>query len=723
VPLLHIEYTVGLAWGPNPPDGATDVPADASLAWMASKYAATHDVYLGTALADVNNAGQDAAMGVLASQGQSETQYDPAEPLAYGQTYYWRIDEVNAAPDSTVRKGNVWSFTVEPFAYPIANVIATASGSQPDMGPENTVNGSGLNAADQHSTELTDMWTSEGVQPNWIQYEFDKVYKLNELWVWNSNQLIETFLGFGAKDVTLEYSVDGATWSVLEGVPEFAKATAKATYTANTTVDLGGVMARFVKLTIHRNWGGGMPQTGLSEVRFFYVPVQARLPEPADEAAGISIDAELRWRPGREAESHEVYLGTEENALTLADTVTGTSYSPLALDLATTYYWKVSEVGGAGPYEGDAWSFTTSDHVVVEDFEAYTDDEGGQIYKAWVDGYEDPANGSQVGHLTSPFAERTIVHDGRQAMPLFYSNTNGATFSEGTYTFDTPQDWTRAGIATLALWFRGAAGNAGQLYVKINNTKVPYDGTAGTLALAGWQPWSIDLTALSANLKSVRTLTIGVEGNGASGTLYFDDVALYRSAFEPVLEWKVTSSTDDNEEFANGGAMAGADSSDLELGYEGDLDPTNLQIVGCRWVGIAVPKGATITEAWVQFSADDVDNAYHTPAVSVIIEGELSAGPLTFSNTGGELSSRKKTTANVVWNIPTWTTVHAKGPDERTPDISKIIQEIVNQPDWAGEAIVLTFRDNPAKPSQGCREAEAFDGGADEAPALHIRYE
>ena len=63
--------------------------------------------------------------------------------------------------------------------------------------------------------------------------------------------MIEAFIGFGAKNVTIEYSTDGATWTTLEGVPEFARATGSATYTANTTVDFGGVMAKFVKLTIN----------------------------------------------------------------------------------------------------------------------------------------------------------------------------------------------------------------------------------------------------------------------------------------------------------------------------------------------------------------------------------------------------------------------------------------------------------------------------------------
>ena len=96
------------------------------------------------------------------------------------------------------------------------------------------------------------------------------------MWVWNSNQLIEGFLGFGAKDVTIEYSTDGATWTTLEGRAGIRQGDRLRRPTrANTTVDFGGVTAKFVKLTINSNWGGMAPQTGLSEVRFFYVPVQA----------------------------------------------------------------------------------------------------------------------------------------------------------------------------------------------------------------------------------------------------------------------------------------------------------------------------------------------------------------------------------------------------------------------------------------------------------------
>ncbi len=143
--------------------------------------------------------------------------------MSFGTTYYWRVDEVNAAPDNTVYQGDLWSFTTEPYAYPITSLTATASSAQNGSGPEKTIDGSGL-TGDLHGVDGTTMWLSTGVQPNWIQYQFDKIYKLYDLKVWNSNQTMEAFVGWGAKDVKIEYSTDGATWTTLANVPQFARA-------------------------------------------------------------------------------------------------------------------------------------------------------------------------------------------------------------------------------------------------------------------------------------------------------------------------------------------------------------------------------------------------------------------------------------------------------------------------------------------------------------------
>ncbi len=526
LPAIMAGVPLECAKDPVPEDKATDVPRDARLSWTAGQYPSTHDVYLGTTFADVNSASRTDTKGALTSKGQDDTTFDPPGSLAYGQTYYWRIDEVNKSPDSTIAKGSVWSFTAEPYAYPVKPAKATASSAQSGMGPERTIDGSGL-TGDLHGTEPTTMWMSSGTPPNWIQYEFDKVYKLHQLQVWNSNQLIEAFLGFGAKKVTIETSMDGTTWTPLADVPEFAKATAMPGYAANTTVKFGGVNAKYVKLTILTTQGGLAPQAGLAEVRFFHVPVQAFAPQPAPAATGVAVDAGLTWRPGREAGSHKVFLGTDQTAVAngtaTARTVTDHAFAADSLNFGTTYYWRVDEVNTV-TYPGDVWSFTTVAYGVVDDFESYNDTDR-RIYESWADGFGSSNNGSQVGNDQVPFAELTTIHGGKQSMPLRYDNTTFA-FSEATRTFGSPQDWTARGIKTLSIYFSGVAGNGGQLYVKINSTKVAYDGDQADLARFGWQVWNIDLSRVG-DVSSVRSLTLGIEGAGAKGKLYVDDIRLY----------------------------------------------------------------------------------------------------------------------------------------------------------------------------------------------------
>jgi hypothetical protein len=331
-------------------------------------------------------------------------------------------------------------------------------------------------------------------------------------------------LGFGIKDVTVEYSTDGAEWTVLGDVA-LAQATASADYPANTTVDFAGAPVKYVRLTVNSGYGT-QGSYGLSEVRFLSIPAQAREPEPADEAGNVDIDTLLSWRAGREAASHEVYFGTDAEALALTDTVSVSSTTtPGVLDLATTYYWRVDEVNEAeaiATWTGDVWSFTTQEVLVVDDFEGYND-EDNVIYETWIDGWVNET-GSTVGYLAAPFAEQTIVNSGNQSMPLSYDNA-GLTTAEVDLAL--AQDWTASGIGSLSLYFHGDAANTGgQLYVKINGTRVDYDGDAADITVPAWQPWTIDLSTVGGSLSSVTSLTIGVEGAGATGVVYIDDIGL-----------------------------------------------------------------------------------------------------------------------------------------------------------------------------------------------------
>jgi hypothetical protein len=258
----------------TPGPGATLVPCDVALSWILPSLTPTCDVYFGTSFADVNNASRIDPCGVLVSQGQTVTTYDPEGFLELQKTCYWRIDCVSADTNPTIYKGAVWQFTTEPDLYAIRSITATASSFIFGSEPEKTIDRSGLDANDLHSDNQKDMWWSKAEALPWIQYEFDRVYRLHEMRVWNHNMVIEPSVGFGAKTVQIEYSLDGTTWTVLEGVPEFARAPGNAGYAADTTVDFGGISAKHVKLTILKKWGTTQ-QTGLSEVRFYAISAAA----------------------------------------------------------------------------------------------------------------------------------------------------------------------------------------------------------------------------------------------------------------------------------------------------------------------------------------------------------------------------------------------------------------------------------------------------------------
>ncbi|MCH7921379.1 MAG: LamG domain-containing protein, partial [Planctomycetes bacterium] len=498
----------GSAFGPTPAHEETDVSRDVILGWEPGESAKTRNVYFGTVFADVNAASPASPMDVLASLGQGATTYDPAR-LEFGQTYFWRVDEVNAAPDFSVFAGSLWQFTVEQIAYPITAITATASGSVGLSVAENTINGSGL-VGDLHGTAVADMWLSDAI-PAWIQYDFGRVHRLHELWIWNSNQLIEPLLGFGAKEVVIEHSRNGTDWTVLEGVTELARAPGTEGYAANNRIAFGGAAAQHVRITIN-SVQGFAAQPSLSEVRFLSVPTLASRPSPASGAADVSPAVPLAWgRDGREAGSHDVYLGTDANSLSLAGSLSESSFDTSAVDLqlSQTYHWRVDEVNDAmdpSTWTGDVWSFTTADAIIIDDMESYRDQEFFEIWATWIDGFGDEANnGALVGADpgTGNFSPETdIVHGGSRSLPIHYDN-GAAAQSEATRSFAVSQDWTRAGVSQLVVWFHGAAGNTGQLYLKVNGTKIPYQGAAGNIGLAAWQAWSIDLASLGMNLQRV----------------------------------------------------------------------------------------------------------------------------------------------------------------------------------------------------------------------------
>ena len=199
------------------------------------------------------------------------------------------------------------------------------------------------------------------------------------------------------------------------------------------------------------------------------------------------------------------------------------------------------------------------------------------------------------------------------------------------------------------------------------------------------------------------------------------------AALGEVIEIPIAAESDDAEEDVGGGSglEVDLDSSDLELNYDNDTsDPLDEQVVGLRFVDIPIPKGMNIVSAAVRFDADDVDDAEHVGDAYVIIEGELSPNPVTFEDTPANITARPRTAAQVAWGPAHWSEKHAK---YHTPEIGGIIQEIVDQDDWAsGNALVIIISQDPATASTGVLEAEAFKDNAtehiDRRPTLIVEF-
>jgi len=220
-------------------------------------------------------------------------------------------------------------------------------------------------------------------------------------------------------------------------------------------------------------------------------PNLASDPMPADRSVPDELHATpLTWTAGANAVQHDVYLGTDAGAVqnaTPADPLgvyrgrqTETSFTSAdPLEWGQTYYWRIDEINDAhpgSPWKGHVWTFTVTNFMSVDDFESYTDEEGtnSRIYETWIDGWAATTkNGSTVGNWDPPFAEQTIVHGGRQSMPVEYNNVNPPYYSQVEREFSPVQDWTAHGISDLVVWLRG-------------NPASFLESPAGTITMSAW---------------------------------------------------------------------------------------------------------------------------------------------------------------------------------------------------------------------------------------------
>jgi len=563
------------AHDPVPADGAEFVrPEDVTLRWAGGLNAKLHHVYFGDDFDVVSN-----ATGGLPQTG---TTYSPG-PLAMNTTYYWRVDEFDGTTLHTGDVWSFTTLSEIPITDPTlvgwwkfeagsgtTAVDFSGHGNHGELVPGSRGNLKWVPGMFNFALEFPDddqghvelppgmVTTSQGSILMWVKTDLmddegmfwygtetsgDGFGDQNEIHIHVDDPGV---LGFniegGDNDVALGgpqlagagWTHVAATWDLTDGCRLYANgAEVDSGAHNNTVVDLAVIrLGRPIDTGNGNRYHHGL----MDDVRLFNVaitadqvneimtkgedPLRAGGPNPRSGSI-VNIDeaTPLTWSPGEDAAEHDVYFGTDSDAVTNADTSdttgiyrgrqTAASYTPQDVEWGGgPYYWRIDEINTDGSITtGGVWSFSVLDFMLVEDFESYTDDDTNNeaIWQHWIDGFGVPDNGSQVGYLLPPYTEQTIVHGGGQSMPLLYNNIDGVTNSEATLTLVSPRDWTQHGLGKLSLWIHGLPASVGSFV----------EGPVGTYTMtaAGVDIWDVsdEFHFAYKTLSGIGSISVKVE--------------------------------------------------------------------------------------------------------------------------------------------------------------------------------------------------------------------
>jgi hypothetical protein len=437
------------ATSPNPEVGNLHADTWISLSWKAGGLAVSHDVYLGDNFDDVNEATHD-----------SET-FRGNQPLA--STYF-----VAGFPG---------------YPYPEGLVPGTTYYWRIDE----------VNEADPNSPWKGNIW-SFSIPPKTayspIPADGAEFVAVNTQLKWTP--------GYGAK---LHFIVFGEDYDQVSNA-------ATGVLSGTATYNPGKLeLAKTYYWRVDESDGSNKYK---GQVWSFTTAGAVSGPNPANGAVDVKPSVALTWVAGAVAESHDVYFGTDSDAVKNATKASpeykgpkalgDESYAPGNLLLETTYYWRIDEVNSTNPdspWHGNVWSFTTGDFFVIDDFEDYDAGEN-QIWYAWHDGlgygapgtadyYAGNGTGASVGdETTASYTEETIVHGGAKSMPVSYDNNKQgySKYSEVEYTLTDQRDWTAQGVTELSLWFRGYPASTGSFV----------EGPTGTFTMtaSGSDIWAVN---------------------------------------------------------------------------------------------------------------------------------------------------------------------------------------------------------------------------------------
>ena len=482
--------TLGAVGNPDPADGAVDITQTPTLTWTPAIPAASHEIYLGDNKEAVRNATK-ASPEFKATQALGDESYEP-DKLAWNTTYFWRIDEVNNTNPDSPWVGRIWSFTTADFMI-----------------------------IDDFEGYTNDDTAGGAIWQHWID-------------------------GFGVADNGAQvgyllppYAEQTIVYGGLQSMPLLYDNTAGVTNSEATLM-----------LSKARDW----TEEGVAELSLWFQGLPGSTGSFVEGPAGtytLTGSGTDIWDVGTAGDYHDEFHFAYK-------TLTGAGSITARIDsLQNTNGWAKAGVMIRQTLEGGskhAFACITPSNGVASQGRldtggaSFNYNETGFAAPHWVKLERDMAGNFTVFHSANGTAWQAVagatpqntqmgsnVYIGLALTSHDAALTCEAVFSNVTTTGNVSGQWQNQDI--------GIASNAAEpLYVEVSNTSgapaVVANGDPAAAQIDDWTEWRFLLQEIAdqgINLTNVDKIAIGLGSKsgmasaGGSGTMYIDDIRLYRA--------------------------------------------------------------------------------------------------------------------------------------------------------------------------------------------------
>ena len=420
---------------------------------------------------------------------------------------------------------------------------------------------------------------------------------------------------------------------------------------------------------------------------------------------------------------------------------------------ASTAKWNIAVIHQA-PYSNGAYGDISASQLTYgtygidfvisghnHHYERLVKADGGKTVRYFIDGYGGTASHSQCNSPSSSATSEVCLANTPGAIKITASDTsimfeyyNSAGVVQNTYTQVIGPEITTSVSSLAPFSTTPGTPSAVQTYTVSGSdltADISINAPAGFAIKTDSGAYGSSIT-LPRTGGVVNTTNISVRLTGAAGGSFSGNITHTSTGATqkdvavsgivgtaPIcVTSRISVSADDAEQRNDTNAVdldGDTDTHSLQTyrAYAGSSTST-LNWWGLRFLNVNVPQGATITSADVTFRANLASGA---TASGMTLWGQLATSPATFTTSANNITGRTRTSASASWSVAQWTS----GSDYATPDLSAVVQEIVNQSGWAANNAMVVIGQTTVTQNRSAISRDSTNGST-LAPLLEVCY-